>query len=176
MEWLISYHLSYPISRLLIPIYDLQKKAKKFKWTEEAEKAFNEIKKLLINLPVLKAPTPDGLFRLESDTSREGVGGMLLQKQGDEWVVIGYHSKRLPKSAKNFGVTELELTGLLVNIHSFMQLLHNRYFKVLVDHKAMEYMIKSKTESPVTRLKTLLLKLSEYPIDLKYQKGSEMHQ
>ena len=47
---------------LLIPIYDLQKKAKKFKWMDEAEKAFNEIKKLLVSLPVLKAPTPDGLF------------------------------------------------------------------------------------------------------------------
>ena len=91
--------------------------------------------------------------------------GTLLQKQGDEWVVISYHSKRLPKSAKNFGIIELELTGLLVNIHCFMQLLCNRYFEVLVDHKAIEYMIKSKTESPTTRLKTLLLKLSEYTID-----------
>ena len=50
------------LSRLLIPIYDLQKKAKMFKWTDEAEKAFNEIKKLLISPPVLKAPTPDGSF------------------------------------------------------------------------------------------------------------------
>ena len=163
------------LRRLLIPIYNLQKKAKKFKWTEEAKKAFNEIKKLLINPPILKAPTPDGLFQLKSDTLREGMGGTLLQKQGDEWVVIGYHSKRLPKSAKNFGITELELTGLLVNIHGFMQLLCNRYFEVLVDHKAIKYMIKSKTESPTTRLKTLLLKLSEYTIELKYQKGSEMH-
>ena len=72
------------------------------------------------------------------------MGGTLLQKQGDEWVVIGYHSKRLPKLAKNFGITELELTGLLVNIHSFMQLLCNRYFEVLVDHKTIEYMIKSR--------------------------------
>ena len=102
------------------------------------------------------------------------MGGTLLQKQGDEWVVIGYHSKRLPRSVKNFGVTELELTGLLVNIHGFMQLLRNRYFEVLVDHKAIEYMIKSKTES-LARLKTLLLKLSEYTIELKYQKGSKMH-
>ena len=99
------------------------------------------------------------------------MGGNLLQKQGNEWVVIGYHSKRLPQLAKNFSITELELTGLLVNIHGFMQLLCNRYFEVLVDHKAIEYMIKSKTESPTTRLKTLLLKLSEYMIDLKYQKG-----
>ena len=36
-------------------------------------------------------------------------------------------------------------------------------------------MIKSKTESLMTSLKTLLLKLSEYTIDLKYQKRSEMH-
>ena len=162
------------LCRLLIPIYDLQKKAKGFKWTDEAEKAFNEIKKLLISCPVLKAPTPDGLFQLKSDTLREGVGGALLQKQGDEWVVIGYHSKRLPKSAKNFGITGLELTGLLVNIHGFMQLLRNRYFEVLVDHKAIVYMIKSKMESPTTRLETLLLKL-EYTIELKYQKGSKMH-
>ena len=62
-----------------------------------------------------------------------------------------------------------------MNIHGFMQLLCNRYFEVLVDHKAIEYMIKSKTEPPTTRLKTLLLKLSECTIELKYQKGSEMH-
>ena len=163
------------LRRLLIPIYDFQKKSKKFKWTEEVEKAFNDIKELLISLPVLKAPMPNSLFHLESDTSQEGVGGTLLQKQGNEWVVIGYHSKRLPQSAKNFGVTELELTGLLVNIRVFMQLLCNRYFEVLVDHKAIEYMIKGKTESPTTGLKTILLKLSEYLIDLKYQKGSEKH-
>ena len=41
--------------RLLIPINDLQKKAKKFKWMDEAEKAFNEIKKLLVSPSVLKA-------------------------------------------------------------------------------------------------------------------------
>ena len=46
---------------LLIPIYDLQKKSKKFKWTQEAEKAFKEIKELLISLPVVRALTPKGL-------------------------------------------------------------------------------------------------------------------
>ena len=57
-----------------------------------------------------------------------------------------------------------------------MQLLCNRYFEVLFNHKAIEYMVKSKTESLTTRLKTHLLKLSEYTIELKYQKkGSEMH-
>ena len=79
------------------------------------------------------------MFHLESDTSQEGVGGTVLQKQGKEWVVICYSSKRLPQLAKNFGITELELTGLLVNIHGFMQLLCNRYFEILANHKAIEY-------------------------------------
>ena len=57
---------------------------------EKAEKKFNNIKELLGNPPVLKAPTPDGLFHLESYTSHEGVRSTLVQKQGDEWVVIGY--------------------------------------------------------------------------------------
>ena len=44
----------------------------------EAEKAFNDIKELLVNPPVLKASTPGGLFHLESDTSCESVRGTLL--------------------------------------------------------------------------------------------------
>ena len=50
------------LRQLLIPIYDLQKKSKKFKWTGEAEKAFKDIKELLISPPVLRVLTPDGLF------------------------------------------------------------------------------------------------------------------
>ena len=55
--------------------------------------AFKDIKKFLFSPAVLRALTPDGLFQLESDTSCEGVGGILFQKQGDKWVIIGYHSK-----------------------------------------------------------------------------------
>ena len=74
--------------------------------------------------------------------------------------------KKFPTSVNNFGVTELELTGLLVNIHGFMQLLCNLYFEILADQKVIEYMVKSKRETPTTRFKTLLLKLSEYTIEL----------
>ena len=61
---MVNFLLSFlpNLHRLLIPIYDLQKKAKKFKWTEEAERVFNDIKRSLISPQVLKAPTPDGLF------------------------------------------------------------------------------------------------------------------
>ena len=88
---------------------DLQKKSKKFKWTEEAEKAFNDIKKLLVSPSVLKSPTPDGLFCLESDTSQEGVSGTLLQKQGDKWVVIGCHSKKTTPISQEFWHYQIEI-------------------------------------------------------------------
>ena len=163
----------------LIPIYDLQKKKRIFKWTQEAQDAFDKIKELLLSPPILHMPTSTGLLRLESDTSRQGVGGTLFQWQRvnekDQWVIVGFHSKKLPEAVKNYGVTELELTGLIVNIHGFSQLLRHRYFEVLVDHKAIENLRKGKTEPPTNRLTTLLLKLRDYQIDLKYQIGKQMH-
>ena len=60
VNFLLSFLPNLPC--LLIPIYDLQKKSQKFKWTQKAETAFKEIKELLISPPVLGAPTADGLF------------------------------------------------------------------------------------------------------------------
>ena len=39
-----------------------KRKLKSLNGLIEAKKAFNKTKKLLISPPVLKAPTPDGLF------------------------------------------------------------------------------------------------------------------
>ena len=61
MDNFLSSFLSN-LRHLLIPIYDLQKKSKRFKWTQEAEKAFKEIKELLISPPVLRASMPEGLL------------------------------------------------------------------------------------------------------------------
>ena len=66
-----------------------------------------------------------GFFRLESGTSWSAAGGTLYQWQDNEWVLVGYHSKRLPDTVRNYGVTELDLTRLLVNIHGFEQKLTN---------------------------------------------------
>ena len=139
---------------LLIPIYELLKKKNVFKWTSECQQAFDHTKDLCIQPPVLHMPTPTGKFRLESDTSWEGIGGTLYQLQNVSWVLIGYHSKRLPDSVWNYGVAELELTGLYVNIHGFIHILKNRYFKILVDHRAIEYMKKAKYEL-TTKLQNL---------------------
>ena len=116
----------------------------------------------------------NGFFRLESDTSRTAAGATLYQWQNNEWVLVGYHSKRLPDAVRNYGVTELELTGLLANIHGFEQKLNNNYFEAIVDHKAIDYLIKSKHEPMSTRLVTLLDRLNRYTFDLKYLEGSKL--
>ena len=93
----------------------MTKKHARFAWTDKHQKAIEEIKSLLIKLPVLHMVSGNGFFRLESDTSRTAAGGTLYQWQDNEWVLVGDHSKRLPDAVKNYGVTELELTGLLTN-------------------------------------------------------------
>ena len=113
-------------------------------------------------------------FRLESDTSRTAVGATLYQWQNNEWVLVGYCSKRLPDAVRNYRVTELELTGLLANIHGFEQKLNNNYFEAIANHKAIDYLIKSKHEPTSTRLVLLLDRLNRYTFDLKYLEGSKL--
>ena len=162
------------LRQLLIPIYELKKKHARFAWTDKHQKAFEEIKQLLVKPPILRMVSGNGFFRLESDTSRTATGATLYQWQNNEWVLVGYHSKRLPDAVRNYGVTELELTGLFANIHGFEQKLNNNYFEAIVDHKAIDYLIKSKHESTSSRLVTLLDRLNRYTFDLKYLEGSKL--
>ena len=119
-------------------------------------------------------PNGSGYFRLESDISREAAGRALYQLQENQWVLIGYHSKQLPEAVRNYGVCELELTGLVCNIHSFEHLLKNSYFEVIIDHKAIEYLKQAKYEPTTRRLSALLLKLQVYTLDIKYLTGSKL--
>ena len=160
---------------LLVPIYELTKKKNLFKWMQECQQAFDIIKDLCTKLPILHMPNQTGTFQLKSDTSREGVSGTLYQLQDNNWLLIGYHSKKLPDAVRSYGVAELELTGLYVNIHGFIHILKNRYFEILVYHRAIEYMKKTKHEPNTKRLMVLLLKLQDFQFDLKYMQGTKMH-
>ena len=158
----------------LIPIYALTKKKAVFKWSDECQKAFDIIKQCLQKPPVLRMLTGSSYFRLESDTSREAAGGALYQLQDNQWVLIGYLSKRLPEPVCNYGVSELELTGLVCNIHGFKYFLKNSYFEVIIDHKAIEYLKRVKYKPTTRQLSTLLLKLQDYAFDIKYLEGSKL--
>ena len=68
----------------------------------------------------------------------------------------------------------MELTGLVANIHGFEQKLRHNYFEVIVDHKAIDYLMKSKHQPTMTWLANLLLKLADYTFDLKYLEDNKL--
>ena len=72
------------LRQLLIPIYELTKKCAHFAWTDKHQKAFEEIKQLLVKPPVLRMVSGNGFFRLESDTSRTAAGATIYQWQNNE--------------------------------------------------------------------------------------------
>jgi hypothetical protein len=59
-------------------ITKLQKKNKKFVWTEKCVEAFRRLKELLTTAPILKVPDMGTDFLVCTDTSKEGLGRVLM--------------------------------------------------------------------------------------------------
>ena len=119
-------------------------------------------------------PNKTGRFHLYSDTSKFANGSALYQIQGGKPKLITYASKRLPKAARNYSITELELCGLAINIASFSHLLKRVDFDAIVDQLALTHIIKSKAEPATTRIKRLLELINSYSFNLYYMKGKDM--
>ena len=119
-------------------------------------------------------PNKIGRFHLYSDTSKCATGSALYQIRGGKPKLIAYASKRLPEAAKNYSITELELSGLAINIASFAPLLKRVDFDTIVDHLALTHIIKSKVELATTRFKRLLELISSHSFNLYYMKGKDM--
>ena len=162
------------LQKLLKPIYDLTKKGRPFVWQEEQQQAFVSIKERMISPPILYLPKPGGRFILYCDSSRTHTGSSLWQVQEGKPRLIGYASKSLPAQAINYSVTELEMTGMAVNIHLWRHLLHRVEFDCAVDHRAIPYIMKAKTLPATTRIMRLLEILSGYAFNLYFVKGKDM--
>ena len=87
----------------------MTRKGRQLIWGEEQQQAFKEIKRL-VKLPVLHLPNNKSRFHLSSDTSKFSTGSALYQIQNGKPKLIGYVSKRLPEAARNYSITELEIT------------------------------------------------------------------
>ena len=70
---------------------ELLKKDKKFEWTEDCEKRFNELKIRLTTAPVLTLPDIYRSFDVYCDASRQGIGCLLMQDSK----VVAYASRQL---------------------------------------------------------------------------------
>ena len=162
------------LQKLLKPIVELTRKGRPFIWGEAQEKAFKEVKLRLKNPPVLHLPKAEGRFILYSDTSIEGMGSSLWQTQEVKPRLIGYAIKTLPEACSRYSVTELEMTGLLVNMNLWKNLLKHREFDAAVDHATVAQIMKAKTEPATTRIMRLFDRLSAYSFNLYYVKGRDM--
>ena len=162
------------LQRLLHPIVELTQKGRPFHWGPEQEQSFQQIKKQLQRPPVLHLPRADGRVILYSDTSREGTGSSLWQVQEGKPRLIGFASKTLPEACQRYSVTELEMTGLLVNMGLWKSIIRHHEFDAAVDHAAVAQIMKAKAEPPTTRIKCLLERLASYSFNLYYVKGKDM--
>ena len=66
-------------SKIAKPMTELLKKDTKFKWTEDCEASFLELKKHLTTAPVLTLPDIRKDLQVYCDASRLGLGSVLMQ-------------------------------------------------------------------------------------------------
>ena len=113
-------------------------------------------------------PDSQKTFNLYSEISKFATGSALYQIQTGKPNLIAYASKRLPKAARNYSITGLEMCKLAINIASLVHLLKRVDFDAIVDHLAL--MHKCKVELTTTRINRFLEILSSYSFILFYIK------
>ena len=71
-------------------------------WTEECQTAFEHLKRMCSQTPILAYVNYQKPFKLHTDASENGLGAVLYQKQdNDTACVIAYASRTLSKSERN---------------------------------------------------------------------------
>jgi hypothetical protein len=76
-----------------------------FGWMDECEQSFQELKRLLVIAPVLALRMESSNFMVYSDTSKKGLGYVLMQNGN----VIAYASLQLKSYEQNYPTHDLEL-------------------------------------------------------------------
>jgi hypothetical protein len=95
-------------SKLAKPMTRLLEKGKEFKWTQDCQESFEELKKHLTTAPVLVLPDLFKKFDIYCDASRRRLGCVLMQ---DGQVV--YASSHLRKHEENYFTHDLELAAVV---------------------------------------------------------------
>ncbi len=166
-------------SQLTAPLSALTRKSSE--WTKgplpaKALTAFNTVKKLLCQRPLLAFPQPKGKYHLYVDAATgsaddEGTGGLgavLLQEQKGEKRVIAYASRHLNKHEKNYQPFLLEMQAITWAVEHFrVYLLGIPNFTIYTDHRPLTTLSKVHGKT-FNRLQETLL---EYNFDTVYYPG-----
>jgi hypothetical protein len=115
-----------------------------FGWNEKAEGAFQKLKEVMTNPPVLGLPDFSKSFIIECDASGEGIGAVLMQ----EGRPLAYISRGLKGKSLALSTYEKELLALVMAVRKLRHYLLGHSFKVITDQQALKYLLEQRVGSP----------------------------
>lgn len=167
-EWYRRFIENFSIKAA--PITDLLKNPNgKFKWTEEAESAFNVLKKALTSAPILATPDFNLKFTIQTDACDDGMGAVLTQVQDGAERVIEFMSQKFSSAQKKYSTTEKECLAVILAVEKFRCYIEGVEFEVITDHASLRWLHNLK--DPAGRLARWAVRLQAYNYTLLYRKG-----
>jgi len=133
--WMRKYVKDFSVKAR--PLTMLTQKDRKFQWEPAQESAFEERKEALCSYPILRSPDFDKPFRVYTDGSAVGTGGVLVQEEDGQERVVAYTSRSLTdREERNFSATELELLAVMHALEAFRPYLEGSPFELVTDHSS----------------------------------------
>ncbi|UYV60875.1 K02A2.6-like, partial [Cordylochernes scorpioides] len=162
-------------NKLRAPLNDLLKKYVKFTWSEECQRSFETLKEALVLKPILQIYNPLLATHIFCDASIAGLGGVLKQEYPDGTLrPIAFYSRALRGAESKYTITELELLAIIETCKRYHPYISGQHVIVHTDHKALIWLNNFKHTNG--RLFRWALRLSEYDLEFKYNKGCENHE
>ena len=114
---------------------------KEWKWEEEHQRVFEELKEKITSQPVLALPRREGKFRVEMDASRHAIGGVLFQEQEGKWKPIAFLSRTMQLAEWNYEIYNKELLVIVEVLAKWRQYLLDaaETFEIWMDHENLKY-------------------------------------
>ena len=122
-------------SRLASPMTKLTRNEVKFEWNDLCEKAFQELKRRLTSAPILIVPERGQGYTVYCDTSRIGLGCVLMQSER----VVAYCSCQLKNHEHNYPVHNMELATVVFALKIWRHYLCAEKFEIYSYHKSLKY-------------------------------------
>lgn len=158
-------------SKIIKPLTNLLKKDVPFNFNESCVKAFETCKKFLTEAPILQYPKFDEEFVLTTDASAFAIGSVLSQGPVGKDLPIAYASRTLNPAETRYSVIERELLAIVWSVKHFRPYLFGRRFKLVTDHKPLQWLFSVK--DPGSRLSRWRLQLEEYDYEIIYKPGKK---
>ncbi|KAL4127326.1 hypothetical protein QTP88_011501 [Uroleucon formosanum] len=151
------------------PITNLLRKGIEFIWTSECQEAFEKLKIILCNEPLLQYPDFEKPFIITCDASNYAVGCVLSQSVIPADLPIAYASRTLNKAEINYSTTEKELVAIMFGVKQFRPYVYGQKFTIITDHKPLTWLFSVK--DPGSRLLRWRIKLDEFDYEIQYKSG-----